>query len=505
MAFINNTISDSAKRALSGFRIGSSGNLERKKTQGPVQPTPPPAQQTGAQVQPQQPTQSRAGLLESAMSQAKNIQSGINNLRASEQKSTALQTPTAPSPQKGLVPPPSYGSLLTDLRGAANPTDQQKGLVTDIQSTAMGNQAIGQDARDTSRMYGSEIERIGGLGAGAQAGALSKGTSVVGAGNAAIASQSASSRMNALANANQAQLLGIDKQLTAQNQTVTGLDTALSGANTQQANLLSGLGTAGGFAQPVQIAPGSTLASPVSGESVAGGLGGYVNYQTAEQVMGLISQYPDAGYSYDQSLTPQQNLQQAQAAIQASPTYQKGTYGVPGQNTIAGAQQVQTAQQGFNQSSIDYNNLYASFANADSLADNALSIMAQAGINPTDVRYANQTIGKVKRQLSSVQQQKFDTALQEARNAFGGIVASYGGSTPTDIGSAYNTLLSPDASFGAVTAAIEQLKEAGRTRLEAEYQKVSTYYSQLPGQQGGGGQQQGTGAQSSGSSFAEQW
>lgn len=496
--FINNTVSDSAKRALSGFRIGSSGNLERKKTQGPVQPTSAPVQQTSAQVQAPQQTQSRAGLLESAMSQAKNIQSGINNLRASEQKASA---PTTPTTTKGLVPPPSYGGLLTDLRSAANPTDQQKGLVTDIRSTAMGNQAIGQDARDTSRMYGDEIARIGGLGAGAQAGALSKGTSVVGAGNAAIASQSASARMNALANANQAQLMGIDKQLTAQNQTVTGLDTALSGANTQQTNLLSGLGTAGGFAQPVQIAPGSTLSSPVTGEQVAGGLGGYVNYQTAEQVMGLISQYPDAGYAYNPSLTPQQNLQNAQAAIQASPTYQKGTYGVPGQNTIAGAAQVQTAQQGFNQATIDYNNLYASFANADSLADNALNIMATAGINPTDVRFANKKIGEVKRQLSSVQQQKFDTALQEARNAFGGIVASYGGSTPTDIGSAYNTLLNPDASFGAVAAAIEQLKEAGRTRLEAEYQKVSTYYSQLPGQQNVGTQTGG----STGSSFAEQW
>jgi len=84
---------------------------------------------------------------------------------------------------------------------------------------------------------------------------------------------------------------------------------------------------------------------------------------------------------------------------------------------------VQTAQQGYSQSLQEYNQLYSSFTNAEELADNALNIMRDSGINPTDVRYASKKIADVKRQLSSIQQQKFDTALQEAKNAFSGIVS----------------------------------------------------------------------------------
>ncbi len=209
--------------------------------------------------------------------------------------------------------------------------------------------------------------------------------------------------------------------------------------------------------------------------------------------MSLIAQYPDAGYQYNASLSPQQNLQQAQSAIQRSPTYQRSTYGVPGQQTIAGASQIQAAQQGYSESVQTYNTLYSQFQNAESLGDNVLNIMKSEGINPTDARYANMSIQNVRRQLSSAQQQKFDTALQEARNAFGNLVATGGGVTPTGAESAYETLLSPNASLGAITAAIEQLKNAGNIRLNAEYQRVQNYYNQLNsgasagGNTGGGG------------------
>lgn len=437
--FINNTVSDSAKRALSPFRIGGTGQLERKQKPQPASPqVAAPQQQAPVQSAPQ-----TSGLV----------------APAPQSTAHALQTPPAPKVQttaSAPAPKPLFPDIVTSLSGRAT---QPSTMTTS-----------GMKAYDDAVKYQRDLKEN------------------ISQQRADIYSDPVSARVmqGREAAVQQANL----EKLTAAQEAVNQQQQQIGFGQAQQTLEQSALQQAGSLAQPVQVAPGSTLVSPTGGEQVAGGLGGYVNYQTAEQVMGLISQYPDAGYAYNPSLTPQQNLQNAQAAIQASPTYQKGTYGVPGQNTIAGAAQVQTAQQGFNQATIDYNNLYASFTNADALADNALNIMAQAGINPTDVRYANQTIGKVKRQLSSVQQQKFDTALQEARNAFGGIVASYGGSTPTDIGSAYNTLLSPDASFGAVAAAIEQLKEAGRTRLEAEYQKVSTYYSQLPGQQnvGIGGQ-----------------
>jgi hypothetical protein len=426
--------------------------------------------QQALQIQSQIPTATQGG-----KGGAATLQTGSTNIgQNAAGGSTAQQTN-------------DYNALIASIRNASDPNKTQKGLIDILSKTAAGNAPIGESARAISDKYAAELNRVGQLGAGAVAGNLSTGSNVVGSGNANLAAQSVSARMNALTQAQNAELAGVQQQLTAQGQAAGAYGTALGGANTQQGQQITGLGSAAGFAQPVQVAPGSTLLSPTSGQTVAGGLGGYVNYNTAEQVMGLISQYPDAGYQYNPALTPQQNLTAAQQAIQASPTYQKGTYGVPGQGSVLGATTIQAAQSGYQQSAQQYNDLYATFTNADALAENVLGILSQGGINPTDVKYANQTIKQIKRQFSSEQQTRFDVALQEARNAFGGIVASYGGQTPTDIGEAYNTLLNPDSSMGAIGAAIEQLKLAGRTRLNAEYQKVQNYYGQLQGASGGGG------------------
>lgn len=398
-----------------------------------------------------------------------------------------VKPPTVPKVKED---PYSYKSLVKRLIDVSAPSSSQKGLMRDLTRTAEGNKSIGEEARRISEQYGSEIARVGQLGAGAVAGNLSTGSNVVGTGNAAIASQSASARMNALAAAQQAALQGTGQQLTGQQQTAGAYGAALGAANTQQGQQITGVGNAAGMAQPVQIAPGSTLSSPITGEQVAGGLGGYANYRTAEQVMGLIAQYPDAGYIYNPSLTPEQNLQSAQQAIQSSPTYQKSTYGVPGQQSVAGATQIQAAQQGYSSARQAYGEINKLMQNADTLGDNVINILETSGINPTDLRQANKTLRDIKRQFSSEQQQRFDTALQEARAAYGGLVNSYGGQTPTNIGEAYGTLLDPNASVGAITAAIEQLKYAGQVRVNSEYEKMQSFFSELPGQggvEGGGG------------------
>lgn len=383
-----------------------------------------------------------------------------------------------------------FGGLIKRVTKASDTNKTQADLLKKMQEAAEGNKAIGQSAADLSKKYGEQIAEVGRLGAGAVAGNMSTGSNIVGSGNAAIASQSASSRMSALSQAQTAALQGTGQQLTAQSQVAGAYGTALGGANTQQAQQVQGLGTAASLAQPVQVPYGNQFLNPMTGESSGGaGLGGYAGYNAAQQAIALGSQYPDAGYQYNPAMTPEQNLQAAQQAIQGSPTYQRTTYGVPGQTSIQGATTVQTAQAGYNEASQSYNQLYSAFTNADKLADNALNILAESGVNPTDVKFANRKIADVKRQLSSVQQQKFDTAMQEARNAFAGVVASYGGQTPTDIGAAYSTLLDPNAEMGAVSAAIGQLKLAGQTRLQAEQARVQQYYSQLGGggATGGGG------------------
>jgi hypothetical protein len=263
----------------------------------------------------------------------------------SNQNSPVSTVPPAPKTVFSAYQNPlDYQNLLRQLNDASQTGKSQKQLLKKLQTVSGQNENIANEAKAVSDKYASQIARVGELGAGAVAGNLSTGTNIVGSGNAAIASQSASQRMSALSEAQQAALQGTQQQLTANDQQANALYNALSGANTQQAQTITGLSNTTNYAQPVQVAPGSTLFTP-TGEQVAGGLGGYVNYQTAEQVMGLISQYPDAGYRYNENLSPQQNLELAQNAIKQSPNYQRGTFGVAGANSYIGGQQLGAAGQ----------------------------------------------------------------------------------------------------------------------------------------------------------------
>lgn len=105
-------------------------------------------------------------------------------------------------------------------------TQTPTGLVGGLIGTAQGNIPIGQTAQQIGQNYGQQIANVGNLGAGMVAGDLSTGTNAIGEGNAAIASNAASSRINALGTAEQAALAGTGQQLTAQNQAQTGLGTA---------------------------------------------------------------------------------------------------------------------------------------------------------------------------------------------------------------------------------------------------------------------------------------
>lgn len=414
-----------------------------------------------------------------------------------------LEVPKQTTPVKGLVTPgvtpPSYGGLVGQLADASKPNQTQTGLVGQLSKTAEGNRNIGQDAKAISDKYAQEIARVGGLGAGAVAGNLSTGSNVVGSGNANLASVAASSRINSLSQAQQAELQGNQQQLTAQNQEAGAFGQALGGANTQQGQQLTGLGTAGSLAAPMQVPYQNQFLNPLTGESAGGGgLGGYAGYNAAEQAMALVRQYPDANAQYNPAETPEQNLQRIQQMVQSSPTYQKGTYGVPGQGNIAGATAVQTAQQGYQSTYQAYTQLQSQLTNAETLADNLQQTMASV-INPTDSRWANSRIKDLQRQFNDTQRAAFDTVIKEVQAAFGNILVTGGGTIPTEATEAYNTILNPDASPKAIMASIQELRRAGTIKLQSQGDQVNTYLQQLQA-----GSNQGGGGASSGG-FAEEW
>jgi hypothetical protein len=186
---------------------------------------------------------------------------------ATPSKTTPATTPTATGT------PGLFGSVLNSLKTKSDKNKDQERLMKQLEENAKGNKAIGDEAKRMSEMYAAEIARIGQLGAGAVAGNLSTGTNVVGSGNAAIASQSASSRMQALSDAQQAGLEGTRQQFTGQEQAASALGTTLGAANTQQSTGVTALSQAGNLAQPNPTGYGQTVFDPTTG-SFGGGQAG---------------------------------------------------------------------------------------------------------------------------------------------------------------------------------------------------------------------------------------
>ncbi len=203
---------------------------------------------------------------------------------------------------KGMVSAPKPSPFQNTFQGlidASRASHTQEKILDELRQTASGNAEIGNRALETSKMYGDQIAKVGNLGAGAVAGDLSTGSNIVGSGNAAIASQSASSRMEALANAQNAALQGTQQQLTGQGQQANALNQALTGANTQQSQRISGLSSAASYAQPSPAGYGQTVFDPLTG-SYGGGQGNLDPQTTANQ---LAQQVKSGQMTYEQAVS----------------------------------------------------------------------------------------------------------------------------------------------------------------------------------------------------------
>ncbi len=218
---------------------------------------------------------------------------------APAEKTSSTKT-TKSTTTKGLVSPtvPTYGGMVSGLVDASTTSKAQTDLLKRLAAAGEGNVQLGQNAQNIANQYAPEIARVGQLGAGAQAGFGSTGSNVVGEGNAAIASANASQRMQALAAGETAQLAGNEQQLSAQSQLQGALGTALGGANTQQAQTISGLGTAAGLGQPSTASYGQTVFDPLTG-TYSGGQG---NLDPATAATQLAQQVTSGKMTYDQAV-----------------------------------------------------------------------------------------------------------------------------------------------------------------------------------------------------------
>lgn len=472
------TVSPAWKEFGSQFQIGADGNIT-KKTDVNTDAT-----YKGTNGVVSNPTTSTTTLPYNGGGQSPDLRGLITGLQG---LSTSLGSYA--QGQKGLLTPPEptqpsqFSQFLTGLQGLGTPSKDQQRYLRNLEKTAQSNAAIGRDARATSDMYGNEIARVGKLGAGAVAGARSTGTDVVGRGNANIAAESASNRMNALSAGLTAELQGTQQQLTGASQAANAFNNALTGANMQQQLGISAMGQGAQIAAPSPAQYGQTVFDPASGQYVGG------NLDPQQQAQSLAQQVINGQMTYDQALASLGYAGQAGTNFLNNAITGQGGNALQLQAQGAGQQaniSTQTtagtdiARQGLGQATQDYvqMNTAAQFANQQASA--VSNILAQTGLNEISSTDYNKALNSLKGRFSDTNFAALNTALQEAQIAYTNLLST-GGGTPSGREAAAINTLNINQSAGAINASIQELESAVARRLQAQYSAVQQYNTNLGG------------------------
>ena len=395
------------------------------------------------------------------------------------------------------APSTSFSGLVNTLAGKSNASAEQARIQKQLQQEAMNNKSIGQDARNIADQYSTQIANVGKLGAGAVAGDLSTGSSIVGSGNANLASQSASSRMQALSNAEQAALQGTGQQLQGQGQVQTGLNQALSSANTQQAQGISGISQAAGYAQPNPTAYGQAVFNPLTKQYEGGGF----NMDPQTQASNLAQQVISGKMTMAQA---QQALSYAGAAgnnflanaiTQAggNPLQLEAQGNVQQQNLGTSGTAVTSANAGGLQQSIKQEvDLGTAASQAHDLAGQVQSSMQNSGLQLTNSTDMNTVINNLQSRLGNEAYTKLNIAVNDAKAAYAQILST-SGATPTEAGSMAEQNINANMSPSQILSAIDQLNQGVKARQDAAHTQTQLYQSML-GTSGGNTSTGGGGA-----------
>ncbi len=87
-------------------------------------------------------------------------------------------------------------------------------------------------------------------------------------------------------------------------------------------------------------------------------------------------------------------------------------------------------------------------------------------INPFDLKYANQTLGNFKGQLSSTQQSQFNQSLATYAGALSQLLAGSTTVTPTQTSAWVNGILDGSLSMSALKASYDQALREGKIKLQ---------------------------------------
>lgn len=292
---------------------------------------------------------------------------------------------------------------------------------------------------------------------------------------------------------------------TAAQQAVNQQQQALGYGIQEQQTQQSGLGTAlQGALQTTQAPYGTPLYQPGTGQFTSSqNVGGQnFNPQTvAQQYAGLVkngqmspemaaqymsSLYGGAGPTFlNQALTGQNQPSQSNPS-QFNYNTASGNAAAQQYNTqTAGTAGTQAAQGVFNQSYQDYLNVQQSVQNVDQFGQLLTSNMQQGGINPSDAKYANQTISQIRNQLSSQTQAQFDSTLAALVSKVSGLLSVGGNEIPTDISADARKILDGSLPYSALSGVLSRIQQEGQILLQTQGGKVNDAWGKIQSSSGG--------------------
>ncbi len=277
---------------------------------------------------------------------------------------------------------------------------------------------------------------------------------------------------------------------------MTAAQTSAQAATGQQQTQQQGLGSAAGLLAPTLGSYGQAQYSPLGG-LVGGGTGAGVSpsdpfYQTMQTYAQQLASGQSASIPSSVSGNPVLQAQLIQMAQQINPKFNYNAalgVGAAQQSNVqtAGTAGVTANQQVFNQAYSTYTQLQNTVQNVDQFGSLLTSGMTSADgttINPTDAKFANQTLSAIRGQLSVPEQATYDTTLAALRGKISGLLSVGGNEIPTQVTADANKILDGSLPLGSLSSVLQRIQAEGNILLRNQSQIVNNAYQGI--QTGGG-------------------
>lgn len=237
----------------------------------------------------------------------------------------------------------------------------------------------------------------------------------------------------------------------------------------------SAMSSAAGYAQPQLSSFGQGFYNPLDPTGGAAGAGGG-DLNPLNNIDALAQDVISGRRSPGMALQMGGNVPNFQAALDAALRRIDGGANIADlqarydarqqSGTIAGVTPTSAAASTYSGAYGDYNTLRGQTLNVDGLGNLLLEVARSGAINPTDLTLGNKTIADLKRNLSTAEQTKFDSALSAFSGSASLLLASGSGQIPTDVSANIAKIANGTLSLPALTAMVEQAKREGNIKLQ---------------------------------------